>query len=131
MHARSLSLLDEFVGRSFSLSRNWVLGISLHERVTHLLCLRLEFSEATLVITNFKLRKDGVVKRLPCFDQMVEDAGKFVGRVLECLRSEAKGLGHTVFGFDPWRTDAPTATHAIFRTKIEPGTETVIDRKLR
>src|SRR5262245_9322964 len=83
----SLTAASFNMGESFSLSRNWVLGISLHERVTHLLCLRLEFSEATLVITNFKLRKDGVVKRLPCFDQMVEDAGKFVGRVLDGLGS--------------------------------------------
>src|SRR5262249_18419148 len=82
---RAVTVLNTVFARSLSLSRNWVLGISLHERVTHLLCLRLEFSEATLVITNFKLRKDGVVKRLPCFDQMVEDAGKFVGRVLDGL----------------------------------------------
>ena len=105
--------------------------------------------ESALLVTSLKFGKDGFVIGLPGCDEMIEDAGEFMSRILDglgravpsalrpvivaevgfavvkALSRQAKGLGDAVFGFDLGAADAASRAGAIFRTDVQPGGETV------
>ena len=114
--------------------------MGLDEGVTHLFGKGLKLVETVFLMTSFKLCEDGFIIRQPSCHNMKEDAGEFVGGVLDgldcavaCtlrpieisqvgsvvvkrLSGESKFLGDAVLGFDFRSADATAGTGAILWT---------------
>ena len=96
--------------------------------------------KSAFLVTSFEFGKDGFIIRLPSRDEVIENAGEFVSRVLDGLERamtsalgsviiaqvglvvvqglsrHAEGLGDAVFGFDFRTADAATRTGTVFGT---------------
>ena len=114
----------------------------LHKGITHLSCKRLKLVESAFLVTCFEFGKDGFIVRLTSLHEVIEDAGKFVSRILDglgCtmagalrsvivaqirlvvvkgLSSHAKDLRDAILGFDLGTADAASGTVAIFGTEV-------------
>ena len=114
------------------------LGICLRERVTHLPCERLELVESAFLVTGLLLGKHGFVIGLSGGNEVIEDTGEFMRRILDglwgavagALRAvvisqigfvivkglggESKGGRGAVLGFRVTASDAAAGAEAVF-----------------